>query len=101
MYSSLRDGLQPNQESGIFLWPLPGPFPCSHLLSIIPDREENGNRKYRNYVCRFWRYGRENYEFYRYIFSGIHRECKKDSPAFSYFIVTHGTIEYIIVCSEE
>lgn len=32
---------------------------------------------------------------------GIHRECKKDSPAFSYFIVTHGTIEYIIVCSEE
>ena len=28
-------------------------------------------------------------------------ECKKDSPAFSYFIVTHGTIEYIIVCSEE
>ena len=51
MYSSLRDGLQPNQEPGIFLWPLPGPFPCSHLFSIIPDREENGNRKYRNYVC--------------------------------------------------
>ncbi len=34
-------------------------------------------------------------------FHRIHRESKKDSPAFSYFIVTHGTIEYIIVCSEE
>lgn len=26
---------------------------------------------------------------------------RKMPPSFSYFIVTHGTIEYIIVCSEE
>lgn len=40
MVSSMRDGLQPDQEPGIFSWPLPGPCPNSHLCLLYKIKLE-------------------------------------------------------------
>ena len=40
MDSSMRDGLQRDQEPGIFSWPLPGPEPDSHLYLLYLIKQD-------------------------------------------------------------
>lgn len=53
MVSSMRDGLQPDQEPGIFSWPLPRPCPNSHLCLLYKRKSKMGIEQNRTNVADF------------------------------------------------